>query len=55
MEITIAIKAFLLYPDENRWGFRLYPSPEKDSPTWSGRFDEFKAKMENVEIQGRSK
>ena len=40
-------------PDEISWRFKLYPSPEKDRPTWAGRFDEITAKMENVEVQVR--
>lgn len=32
---------------------RLYPSPERDSPTWIGRFDEITARMENVEVKVR--
>ena len=32
-------------PDEISWCFSLYPSPEKDSSTWAGRFD-FTVKMD---------
>ena len=46
-------EGFAFIPDEISWRFRLYPSPEKDSPTWAGRFDEITAKMENVEVQVR--
>ena len=46
-------EGFAYIPDEISWRFRLYPSPEKDSPTWAGRFDEITAKMENVVVQVR--
>ncbi|MEY9869334.1 hypothetical protein ABIE66_004713 [Peribacillus sp. B2I2] len=46
-------EGFAFIPDEISWRFRLYPSPEKDSPTWAGRFDEITAKLENVEVQVR--
>lgn len=50
--LSISMKV-LPIPDEISWRFRLYSSPEKDSPTWAGRFDEITAKMENVEVQAR--
>ncbi|MFE4706240.1 hypothetical protein [Peribacillus simplex] len=46
-------EGFAFIPDEISWRFRLYPSPEKDSPTWAGRYDEITAKMENAEVQVR--
>ena len=46
-------EGFAFIPDEISWRFKLYPSPERDSPTWAGRFDEITAKMENVEVQVR--
>lgn len=46
-------EGFAFIPHEISWRFRLYPSPEKDSPTWAGRFDEITAKMKNVEVQVR--
>lgn len=46
-------EGFAFIPDVISWRFRLYPSPEKDSPTWAGRFDEITAEMKNVEIQLR--
>ncbi|MFE5429961.1 hypothetical protein [Peribacillus simplex] len=46
-------EGFALIPDEISWCSRLYPFPEKDSPTWAGRFDEITSKMENVEVQVR--
>ena len=36
-------EGFAFIPDEISWCFKLYPSPEKDSPTWAGRFDEITA------------
>jgi hypothetical protein len=46
-------EGFAFISREISWRFMLYPSPEKDSPTWAGRFDEITAKMENVEVQVR--
>ncbi|MBT2671221.1 hypothetical protein J7E95_10380 [Streptomyces sp. ISL-14] len=46
-------EGFAFIPDEISWRFSLYPTPEKDSPTWAGRFDEITAKMENVEVHVR--
>ncbi|MGF9967118.1 hypothetical protein [Bacillus rhizoplanae] len=46
-------EGFAFIPEKISWRFRLYPSPEKDSPTWAGRFDEITAQMENVEVQVR--
>jgi hypothetical protein len=45
-------EGFAFIPGEISWRFKLYPSPEK-GPTWSGRFDEITAEMENVEVQVR--
>ena len=46
-------EGFAFIPKEISWRFILYPTPEQDSPTWAGRFDEITAKMENVEVQVR--
>ncbi|MBT2701567.1 hypothetical protein J7E79_30425 [Bacillus sp. ISL-40] len=46
-------EGFAFIPREISWRFRLYPTKEKDSPTWAGRFDEITAEMENVEVQVR--
>ncbi|MDP4087493.1 MAG: hypothetical protein Q8934_23295 [Bacillota bacterium] len=46
-------EGFAFIPSEISWRFRLYPTPEIDSPTWAGRFDEITAKMENVKVQVR--
>lgn len=49
----VSLEGFAFITDEISWRFRLYPCPEKDSPTWAGRFDEITAEMENVEVQVR--
>ncbi|MGE7624021.1 hypothetical protein ACQKMD_13455 [Viridibacillus sp. NPDC096237] len=46
-------EGFAFIPKEISWRFRLYPTPEEDSPTWAGRFDSITAEMENVEVQVR--
>lgn len=46
-------EGFAFIPNEISWRFRLYPTPEIDSPTWAGRFDEITANVENVEVQVR--
>ena len=46
-------EGFAYIPDEISWRFRLYPTPEEESPTWAGRFDLITAKMENIHVQVR--
>ena len=46
-------EGFAFIPSEISWRFRLYPTPEIDSPTWAGKFDEITAEMENVKVQVR--
>ena len=46
-------EGFAFIPEEISWRFRLYPSPEIDSPTWAGRIDDISAEMENVVVQVR--
>lgn len=46
-------EGFAFIPNVISWRFRLYPTPEQDSPSWAGRFDEITAKMENIEVQIR--
>lgn len=46
-------EGFAFIPDEISWRFRLYPTPEEESPTWAGRFDSITAEMQNVKIQVR--
>ncbi|MCM3761187.1 hypothetical protein M3212_10380 [Alkalihalobacillus oceani] len=47
-------EGFVFIPEEISWRFKLYPTPEQESPTWAGRFDEITAEMgENVVVQVR--
>lgn len=46
-------EGFAYIPDEISWRFRLYPTPEEESPTWAGRFDLITAKLENTYVQVR--
>ncbi|WP_026677341.1 hypothetical protein [Fictibacillus gelatini] len=46
-------EGFAFKPNEISWRFKLYPTPEENSPTWAGRFDLITAKMENVQVQIR--
>jgi hypothetical protein len=46
-------EGFAFKPNEISWRFKLYPTPEKDSPSWAGRFDLITAAMENVQVQVR--
>ncbi|MGC4378544.1 hypothetical protein WD019_16715 [Fictibacillus sp. Mic-4] len=46
-------EGFVFKPNEISWRFKLYPTPEENSPTWAGRFDLITAKMENVQVQIR--
>jgi hypothetical protein len=46
-------EGFAFKPNEISWRFKLYPTPEKDSPSWAGRFDLITAEMENVQFQVR--
>ena len=46
-------EGFAFKPEVISWRFKLYPSPELDSPTWAGRFDDITAELENAEVQIR--
>lgn len=46
-------EGFAFIPGEISWSFKLYPTPEEESPTWAGRFDLITAEMKNVEVQVR--
>ena len=46
-------EGFAFKPEVISWRFKLYPSPELDSPTWAGRFDDITAELENEEVQIR--
>lgn len=38
---------------EISWRFKLYPTPEGESPNWAGRIDSISAEMTNVQVQVR--
>jgi hypothetical protein len=46
-------EGFAFKPNEISWRFKLYPTPESDSPTWAGRTDLITADMENAQVQVR--
>ncbi|MCM3540974.1 hypothetical protein [Priestia endophytica] len=46
-------EGFASIPNEISWQFKLYPTPEQDSPTWAGRFDLITAEMRNVKVEVR--
>lgn len=46
-------EGFAFKPNEISWRFKLYPTPEQDSPSWAGRFDLITAEMENVHVEVR--
>lgn len=46
-------EGFVFIPNEISWRFKLYPTPEENSPTWSGRFDSITADLENASVQVR--
>lgn len=46
-------EGFAYIPNEISWRFKLYPTPEEEIPTWSGRFDLITAEMNNVRVQVR--
>jgi hypothetical protein len=46
-------EGFAFIPNVISWRFPLYPTPEKDGPTWAGRFDGITAGLENVQVQVR--
>ncbi|MEC1404227.1 hypothetical protein [Bacillus subtilis] len=46
-------EGFASKPDEISWRFKLYPTPEEESPSWAGRFDSITAEMKNVKVQVR--
>ena len=47
-------EGFANIPGEISWRFRLYPTQEDDSPTWSGRFDLITAEMEQAKVEVRA-
>lgn len=46
-------EGYATIPNEISWRFRMYPTPEDESPTWAGRFDLITADMKNVKVQVR--
>ncbi|TPF17614.1 hypothetical protein [Priestia megaterium] len=46
-------EGFASIPNEISWRFKLYPTPEEDTPTWAGRFDLITAKMRNTKVEVR--
>lgn len=46
-------EGFAFKPNEISWRFKLYPTPEIESPTWAGRIDSITANMEDVQVQVR--
>ena len=46
-------EGFAYIPNEISWRFTLYPTPEDESPTWSGRFDLITAKLDDARVQVR--
>ncbi|WP_285766070.1 hypothetical protein [Peribacillus sp. SI8-4] len=46
-------EGFAFIPGVISWQFTLFPSPEEESPTWAGRFDEITAEMQNAKVQIR--
>ncbi|MBY0008283.1 hypothetical protein C1N83_24435 [Priestia aryabhattai] len=46
-------EGFASIPNEISWRFKLYPTPEEDTPTWAGRFDLITAKMRNAKVEVR--
>ncbi|MCY7900608.1 hypothetical protein [Bacillus inaquosorum] len=48
-----SFEGFASKPGEISWRFKLYPTPEEESPSWAGRFDLITAEMKNVKVQVR--
>jgi len=46
-------EGFSFIANEISWRFKLYPTPEEDSPTWAGRIDDITASLENSRIEVR--
>ncbi|WP_162105563.1 hypothetical protein [Bacillus subtilis] len=46
-------EGFATKPGEISWLFKLYPTPEEESPSWAGRFDLITAEIKNVKVQVR--
>ncbi|MFY4775761.1 hypothetical protein [Metabacillus sp. RGM 3146] len=46
-------EGFAFIPNEISWRFRLYSTPEKEDPTWAGRFDLITSEMTQARVQVR--
>ncbi len=46
-------EGFVFIPNEISWRFKLYTTPELNSPTWSGRYDLITADLDNAIVQVR--
>src|SRR5699024_65881 len=47
-------EGFAQVPNIISWRFRLYPTPEQDTPTWAGRFDYITLRLTpNTKVQVR--
>ncbi len=46
-------EGFAFIPNEISWRFTLYPSPEKEDPTWGGRIDDITAELDSAKVQVR--
>jgi hypothetical protein len=46
-------EGFAFIANEISWRFKLYPTPEEDSPTWAGKIDDITANLENSRIEVR--
>ncbi|GIO34232.1 hypothetical protein J2TS6_53730 [Paenibacillus albilobatus] len=46
-------EGFAFIANKISWRFKLYPTPEADSPTWSGRIDDITAQLEDSKIEVR--
>jgi hypothetical protein len=46
-------EGFAFIANKISWRFKLYPTPEVDSPTWAGRIDDITAPLEDSKIEVR--
>lgn len=46
-------EGFAYSKDKISWRFPLYPTPEKEDPTWAGRFDLITSEMSHAKVQVR--
>jgi hypothetical protein len=48
-----SFEGFSFIANKISWRFKLYPTPEENSPTWAGRIDDITANLENSRIEVR--